>query len=76
MRSTNHISGCFLAKISRGRTVREFICATLVAPVIVTFVWVSVMGGGAILTERYAQRQVDNAMAINSYGENIRQNST
>jgi len=40
--------GLFIARISKGRTVREFISAVLIVPVLVTLVWMSVFGGSAI----------------------------
>lgn len=40
--------GVFVARISRGRTVREFVWAVLGIPTGVTFVWLSVMGGTAL----------------------------
>ncbi|MCP4325829.1 MAG: BCCT family transporter [Alteromonadales bacterium] len=40
--------GMFIARISRGRTVREFIVAVLIVPTIVTILWMSVFGGVAI----------------------------
>ena len=40
--------GVFIARISRGRTVREFILGVMLVPTAVTFVWFTVMGGGAI----------------------------
>lgn len=40
--------GMFIARISRGRTVREFITAVLIIPTLVTIVWMSVFGGIAI----------------------------
>ena len=49
--------GGFIARISRGRTVREFILATIITPVAFTFVWLSIFGGGAIATERLAQTE-------------------
>lgn len=36
--------GLFMARISRGRTVREFILGTVVAPSVVSFVWFGVFG--------------------------------
>jgi choline/glycine/proline betaine transport protein len=44
--------GLFIARISRGRTVREFVLGTLLVPMIVTTVWFSVFGGSAIHQER------------------------
>ncbi|NVK00110.1 MAG: BCCT family transporter, partial [Oceanospirillaceae bacterium] len=40
--------GMFIARVSRGRTVREFITAVLLTPTLVTVVWMAVMGGSAI----------------------------
>ncbi len=43
--------GTFIARISRGRTVREFVFGVLVVPSIVTFVWFGVLGGAALNLE-------------------------
>ncbi|MDJ0376622.1 BCCT family transporter [Cryobacterium sp. PH31-L1] len=40
--------GVFIARISRGRTVRQFIAGVLLVPTFVTFIWFAVMGGSAI----------------------------
>ena len=40
--------GLFLARISRGRTVREFIIGCLFAPALVCFAWMTILGGTAI----------------------------
>ncbi len=37
--------GMFIAKISRGRTIREFILYTLTVPSIYIFFWFSIFGG-------------------------------
>jgi glycine betaine transporter len=41
----------FVASISRGRTIREFIVASLLVPPLLTFVWFSVFGGAAFHVE-------------------------
>jgi len=38
-------SGGFMARISRGRTLREFILAVTVVPTLVSIVWFSIIGG-------------------------------
>lgn len=43
--------GVFIARISRGRTVREFVVGVLLVPTLVTFAWFSVMGGSALARE-------------------------
>ncbi|MEO9819029.1 MAG: BCCT family transporter [Paracoccaceae bacterium] len=40
--------GLFLARISKGRTVREFILGCVIAPAIVCFLWMTILGGTAI----------------------------
>ncbi|WAG77704.1 BCCT family transporter [Metapseudomonas furukawaii] len=44
--------GLFIARISRGRTVRELIVGALLVPTLVTIVWMSVFGGSALKSER------------------------
>ncbi len=40
--------GLFIAKISKGRTIREFIAAVLIIPTLFNFIWMSVFGNSAI----------------------------
>lgn len=40
--------GLFIARISKGRTVREFVAAVLIVPVVVTLVWMAAFGGSAL----------------------------
>ncbi|MEM9139088.1 MAG: BCCT family transporter [Pseudomonadota bacterium] len=40
--------GLFLARISRGRTVREFILGCVFAPAMVCFAWMTILGGTGI----------------------------
>lgn len=47
--------GMFIARISRGRTIRELICGTLVAPTLLTFIWIAAFGGAALKIEKDAQ---------------------
>ncbi|XP_040564675.1 glycine betaine transporter 1 isoform X2 [Lepeophtheirus salmonis] len=44
--------GMFIAKISRGRTLKEFINGTLTAPVLYSFLWLVIFGGNGLLLER------------------------
>lgn len=43
--------GLFLARISKGRTVREFILGCVFAPALVCFAWMTILGGTAINLE-------------------------
>ncbi len=40
--------GMFIARVSKGRTVREFITAVLVIPTLITVLWMSAFGGTAL----------------------------
>ena len=40
--------GLFIARVSRGRTVREFVLGTMLAPTLAAFIWFSVFGGTAL----------------------------
>jgi glycine betaine transporter len=43
--------GLFIARVSRGRTIREFILGTVAVPTLAAFVWFSVFGGTALHLE-------------------------
>ncbi|MFC0313399.1 BCCT family transporter [Gordonia phosphorivorans] len=45
--------GVFIARISRGRTVRQFITGVLLAPTVVGFVWFAVMGGAGLFRQLF-----------------------
>ncbi|NRG42101.1 BCCT family transporter [Rathayibacter sp. VKM Ac-2804] len=45
--------GIFIARVSKGRTVREFVAGVLLVPTIMTFLWFSVLGGTALFRELY-----------------------
>lgn len=44
--------GMFIARISRGRTIRQFVTGVLLVPSVVSLVWFVVFGGAAIHAER------------------------
>ncbi len=44
--------GMFIARISRGRTIREFVVGVLLAPSIVALIWFSIFGGSAIQAQQ------------------------
>ncbi len=43
--------GMFIAKISRGRTLREFVTVVIVVPSVVCIIWFGIMGGTTMLFE-------------------------
>ncbi|OIJ25698.1 choline transporter [Nocardioides luteus] len=44
--------GMFIARISRGRTIRQFVAGVLLVPSVVSVVWFCIMGGTAIDLQR------------------------
>jgi choline/glycine/proline betaine transport protein len=45
--------GIFIARVSRGRTIREFILGVLFVPTLLGFVWISFLGGTALQMELF-----------------------
>lgn len=43
--------GSFIARVSKGRTLREFVLGVLLVPSVVGFLWFSIFGGSAIFLE-------------------------
>lgn len=46
--------GVFIARVSRGRSIREFVFTVLIVPSVIGFLWFSTFGGTAIQMERNA----------------------
>ncbi|TDE25250.1 BCCT family transporter [Actinomadura sp. 6K520] len=44
--------GMFLARISRGRTIRQFVAGVILVPSVVSLVWFAIFGGAAISQQR------------------------
>lgn len=44
--------GLFIARISKGRTIREYILAVMLVPSLFIFLWMTVFGNGAIWIDR------------------------
>jgi choline/glycine/proline betaine transport protein len=55
--------GMFIARISRGRTIREFIAGVLLVPTLLTFFWLSVFGDSALYMELFGAGNM--AQAVN-----------
>jgi choline/glycine/proline betaine transport protein len=54
--------GMFIARISKGRTVREFIGGVLVLPVLFSMLWFAALGGGALSIELAAGQPIRELM--------------
>jgi choline/glycine/proline betaine transport protein len=57
--------GMFIARISKGRTVREFILGVLLVPSLVTFFWISAFGSTAIHMTLLGDDTIANAVNDN-----------
>lgn len=56
--------GVFIARISKGRTIREFIIGVLLVPTLVIFIWLNIFGGTALSQELTADGGVGTAGII------------
>ncbi|MCD7033961.1 BCCT family transporter [Metabacillus sp. GX 13764] len=54
--------GTFIARISKGRTIREFVIGVLAVPTIFGALWFSVFGGSAIFLEHVKHLSISNIM--------------
>jgi len=70
--------GIFIARISKGRTIREFVAGVLAVPTLVTFLWFSIMGGTALWQQLHGpgglvspDNKVDNVNALFQVLEHI-----
>ena len=57
--------GVFVARVSRGRTVREFIFGVVGVSSLVSFVWIVAYGGTALWTELFGPGGVSDAVSAN-----------
>ncbi|MEC5424995.1 BCCT family transporter [Virgibacillus sp. C22-A2] len=56
--------GAFVARVSRGRTIREFVFGVLVVPPVIACLWIAALGGTAIYNDLYSGSQI--AEAVNA----------
>ena len=55
--------GMFIARISKGRTIREFVLGVLVLPALFSFLWVATFGGSALWVELVGSGGIASAVA-------------
>ncbi len=58
--------GLFIARISKGRTIREYILAVLFVPSMFIFLWMTVFGNGAIWIDQHQAAGALSALAGNA----------
>ena len=54
--------GMFVARISRGRTIREFVVCVLVVPTLLSLIWFSVFGNSALSTQLFGAGNLTDAV--------------
>ena len=57
--------GMFIARISRGRTLKEFVLGVLIVPTLLTFLWLSTFGGSAMFLELNSMADIAGAVTEN-----------
>ncbi len=57
--------GTFIARISRGRTIRQFVFGVLFAPTLFSFLWFTVFGGSALYLDLYQGGNIAKTAANN-----------
>ena len=69
--------GMFIARISRGRTIKQFVLGVLLAPTLMSVVWFGVFGGSALRLELFTDANItqavqqDSALAIYALMDNL-----
>ncbi|MHB8171049.1 MAG: glycine betaine uptake BCCT transporter [Thermincolia bacterium] len=54
--------GQFVARVSKGRTIREFVIAVTLLPVGFSFIWLSIYGGAAFNLDQLSNGAIQNAV--------------
>ncbi len=54
--------GAFVARVSRGRTIREFIVGVLVVPPVIALLWIAVFGGTALHLDLFVGTSIAQAV--------------
>nr|NIR94922.1 BCCT family transporter [Gammaproteobacteria bacterium]NIW44257.1 BCCT family transporter [Gammaproteobacteria bacterium]NIX01517.1 BCCT family transporter [Phycisphaerae bacterium] len=57
--------GMFIARVSYGRTIREFIASVLLIPTFVTFIWITIFGNTALNIEMFGPGGIAKAVQEN-----------
>lgn len=55
--------GMFIARVSRGRTIRQFIGGVLLVPTLLTFIWLTVFGNTALHMELFGEGGISTAVS-------------
>ncbi|GGG45557.1 glycine/betaine ABC transporter permease [Kocuria dechangensis] len=56
----------FIARISRGRTIREFVLGVTVVPSLIVMVWIGIIGSAALYYDDRSERGISGAVAADT----------
>ncbi|QRG65167.1 glycine betaine uptake BCCT transporter [Brevibacillus choshinensis] len=54
--------GTFIARVSKGRTIKEFVICVMLVPSLLSFIWFSVFGGTALHLEMFDKAPIGSAV--------------
>jgi len=57
--------GMFIARVSHGRTIRQFILGVMLVPTFITFLWITIFGNTAIFIEMFGSGGISRAVQDN-----------
>ncbi|MFO7860684.1 MAG: BCCT family transporter [Desulfosalsimonas sp.] len=57
--------GMFIARVSHGRTIRQFIMGVLLVPTFITFLWITIFGNTALFIEMFGSGGISRAVQNN-----------
>ncbi|MCP3739239.1 BCCT family transporter [Rossellomorea sp. BNER] len=55
--------GSFVARISRGRTIREFVIGVLIIPPVIAFMWMAIFGGTGLYMDLFQNTALSDAVS-------------
>ncbi|MFC2949417.1 BCCT family transporter [Virgibacillus sediminis] len=55
--------GSFVARISKGRTIREFIIGVLIIPPVIAFMWMAILGGTGLYLDLFQNTALSDAVS-------------
>ncbi|MBM7586978.1 choline/carnitine/betaine transport [Bacillus pakistanensis] len=55
--------GSFVARISRGRTIREFVIGVLIIPPVIAFIWMAIFGGTGLYMDLFQNTALSDAVS-------------
>ncbi|MFC0271500.1 BCCT family transporter [Metabacillus herbersteinensis] len=55
--------GSFVARISRGRTIREFVIGVLIVPPVIAFMWMAIFGGTGLYMDLFQNTAIADAVS-------------